>query len=417
MRWFTRLKPGRLPLAIGASVLAISWFYLTWNTTVGELVPALRFRTKATIAGIVEGAGPILSLDTVLRGTYQQWISVSIGKLSPIFKPAISWKNQIYYSLLGMSGSSTVVIGKDQQLFDVDFLNEYCSRDLEKLHEQGEAWAQRISQMQYYFESRGKVFLYIITPSKVAQHPQYIPDDYTCPAAAKDRSDKLLVYDDILDRHGVHFVDTASDLAAAREKYGISMFPRGGIHWNSLATALATQKVIAAVNARRPDPLLATFSFTWRISYTARGIDRDLLDLMNLRHPDTHYPVPELAYQSEPLPGACHPMDITEVGGSFLDGLNWTLQKLACAPVITDWFYWDNKLMHYANDHRDLPPIDPQARRRSLLDADVVILEENEASGPQSAHGKLMMREMAKLMQTASALATQPAGSPPPPPQ
>ena len=55
-----------------------------------------------------------------------------------------------------------------------------------------------------YFESRGKVFLYIITPSKVAQNPQYIPDGYTCPTAAKDHSDKLLVYYDILDRLGVH---------------------------------------------------------------------------------------------------------------------------------------------------------------------------------------------------------------------
>ncbi len=275
MRWVTRLKPGHLPLAIGASLLVISWFYLTWNTTVGELLPALRFRTKATLAGIVEEAGPILSLDTVLKGTYQQWISVSIGKLSPIFKPAISWKNQIYFSLLGTIGSSNVVIGKEQQLFEVGYLNEYCSRDLEKLHEQDEAWAPRIRQVQDYFESRGKVFLYIITPSKVAQNPQYIPDGYTCPAAAKDRSDKLLVYDDILDRHGVHFIDTASDLAAAREEYGISMFPRGGIHWNSLATALGTQKVIAAVNAQRPEPLLAPFSFTWRISlHSARNRSR-----------------------------------------------------------------------------------------------------------------------------------------------
>jgi alginate O-acetyltransferase complex protein AlgJ len=406
-----------LPLAIGASVLVISWFYLTWNTTVGELIPALRFRTKATIAGIVDEAGPILSFDTVLRGTYQQWISVSIGKLSPIFKPAINWKNQIYYSLLGTIGASNVVIGKEQQLFEVGYLNEYCSRDLEALHEQDEAWAARIRQMQDYFESRGKVFLYVITPSKVAQSPQYIPNGYSCPAAAKDRSDKLPLFDDILDRHGVHFVDTASDLVAAREKFGISMFPRGGIHWNSLATALATQKVIAAVNAQRPEPLLATFSFTWRISYTPHETDRDLLDLMNLRHPDTHYPVPELAYRSDPLPGACHPVEITEVGGSFLDGLNATLQKLACPPDVTDWFYWDNKLMHYANDHRDILPIDAQARRRSLLDADVVILEENEAAGPQSRHGKLMMGEIATLTQTASALATQSAESPPPPPQ
>ena len=36
------------------------------------------------------------------------------------------------------------------------------------------------------------------------------------------------------------------------------MFPRGGIHWNSLATALGTQKVIAAVNAPRPEHLRST---------------------------------------------------------------------------------------------------------------------------------------------------------------
>ena len=133
----------------------------------------------------------------------------------------------------------------------------------------------------------------------------------------------------------MRFVDTASDLAAAREEYGISMFPRGGIHWNSLATALGTQKVIAAVNAQRSDPLLATLSFTWRISYHPQGVDRDLLDIMNLRHPDTNYPVPELTYQSTPPPGGCHTTTITEVGGSFLRNLNSTLEKLACPPNIT----------------------------------------------------------------------------------
>ena len=45
--------------------------------------------------------------------------------------------------------------------------------------------------MQDILDARGKVFLYVITPSKVAQNPQYMPDGYTCPAAAKDREEKL----------------------------------------------------------------------------------------------------------------------------------------------------------------------------------------------------------------------------------
>jgi alginate O-acetyltransferase complex protein AlgJ len=396
-RWFAWLKPGHLPLVIGASLPLISWGYLMWNTTVGELVPQLRFRTKTTIAGVMQDAAPIMSLNAVLTGSYQQWVSRSIGTLSPMFKPAITWKNQIYLTLLGTAGSTEVVVGQHQQLMERPYLNEYCTRDLATLRTKGEDWAARIRQMQDVLAARGTVFLYVITPSKVAQNPQYMPEGYTCPAPLKDREEKLRLYDEILIRHGVRFADTASDLTAAREEYGISMFPRGGTHWNWLGTALGAQKVIAAVNAQRSDPLLATLSFTWRISYHPQGGDRDLLDIMNLRHPDTNYPVPELTYQSAPPPGGCHTTTITEVGGSFLRNLNSTLEKLACPPDITDWFYWEQRHLYYAAGRLYELPMDADARRLSLLDADVVLFEENEAVAPDSDHGKQMMQAVATL--------------------
>jgi hypothetical protein len=398
-------------------VLGISWFNLTWNTTVGELIPALRFRTKATIAGIVEEATPTLSLNAVLTGTYQQRISLRIGKVSPMFKPGIRWKNQIYYTLLGTAGSERVVVGSQRQLLDLSYLVEYCGRDLEVLRTTGEAWAARIRQMQDFFEDHGMLFLYVITPSKVAQYPQIIPDGYTCPAGASDRTNKLKLYDEILTRHGVRFVDTASYLTAVSKDYPISMFPRGGTHWNELAAALGTQALIAAVNAQRRGSILAELRFTWRVSYNPRGLDRDMMDMLNLPFPDAHYAVPELTYPSSAEAAGCHAIRITEVSGSFIFGINDALQKLACPPEISHWFYWNWNLLHHANDHRDVLPIDAQARRQSLLDADVVILEENEASGPHSGHGELMMREMATLTQTAAASATTPAASPPPQPR
>ena len=42
-------------------------------------------------------------------------------------------------------------------------------------------------------------------------------------------------------------------------------------------------------------------------------------------------------------------------------------------------------------------PMDEDARRQSLLDADVVAIEENEAAGPDSRHGELMMQAVAAL--------------------
>ena len=106
-----------------------------------------------------------------------------------MFKPAMRWKNQIYYTLLGTAGSERVVVGSQRQLLDLSYLVEYCGRDLEVLRTTGEAWAARIRQMQDFFEDHGKLFLYVITPSKVAQYPQIIPDGYTCPAGAKRQNE------------------------------------------------------------------------------------------------------------------------------------------------------------------------------------------------------------------------------------
>jgi hypothetical protein len=114
-------------------------------------------------------------------------------------------------------------------------------------------------------------------------------------------------------------------------------------------------------------------------------------------HPDTHYPVPVLTDHSTSPPSGCRSIKITEVGGSFLAGLNEAFEKLVCPPEITDWFYWDNKHIHNAGGHLYDLPMDAAARRKSLLDADVVLFEENEAAGPGSKHGEKMMEEVAKL--------------------
>jgi hypothetical protein len=41
--------------------------------------------------------------------------------------------------------------------------------------------------------------------------------------------------------------------------------------------------------------------------------------------------------------------------------------------------------------------MEPEQRIQSLLDADVVFLEENEALAPNSQHGRLMVQEIATI--------------------
>ena len=401
--WLVWPKLRYLPLAIGASVLVIPWICLPWSLVTREWTQLLHVRNEKEIAGAVHDTVPTLSLNTVLNTSYQRWMARLIGRLSPIFTPAVRWKNQLYYTLMGTAGSDRVVVGNHHQLLELSYMVEYCSRDLGQLRTKGEAWAASIRRMQDFFTARGKTFLYVITPSKVAMYPQILPDGYICPARMRDRTDKLKLYDEILARQGVLFVDTASYLAAVRDDFAISLFPRGRTHWNMLGAAIGTEKVIAGLNAQRREPLLATLGFTWRVSYGPQGTDRDLLDLMNLPYPNAHYAVPELTYYSIPPRTSCHSAAITEVGGSFLFILNSTLAKLDCPPVITFWVYWN------------FLPVDAQARRRSLLDAQAIIFEENDSMAPGSQHGELMMQEVAVLKSTTAVLAAPQSGSPQPP--
>ena len=53
-----------------------------------------------------------------------------------------------------------------------EYLDDYCSRDLARFTPEAEAWAGKVREMEDFFEARGKIFLYVITPSKPAIYPE-----------------------------------------------------------------------------------------------------------------------------------------------------------------------------------------------------------------------------------------------------
>ena len=394
-RW---LQLSRLPVIVGATILFIPWFCLMWNGTVGELLPKLRLESKHGVMGAQEEPVQALSLENVLSGHYQKSASKVIGSLTPVYKPSIRWKSQIYYSLLGTSGASSIVIGRKGELFDLTYVQEYCGRDTSRLIPQAEEWAEKIARLQSFYEARGKVFLYLNTPSKPAVYPEYLPARYKCPAPEEDRRRKLEVYRSILERHHIHYIDAATLTAQARSRYPIDAFPQGGNHWTVLGASLTAQAITQAVNLQHGSQLLTPFTFSWQISFEPLGWDKDLLDLLNLRWPSEHYPVPALTFDSTSSNGSCRPARITEVGGSFLFTVNAALQEAACPPVISQWFYWDWRHFLYSEGPSKqilyFPPspalpVDAERRSRDLLsDLDVMIFEENDQRTPESAHGQ-----------------------------
>ncbi|HKM64237.1 MAG TPA: hypothetical protein VJY39_17280 [Acidisphaera sp.] len=376
----------RLPALIGAGLLAFFAFQIAWNASAGARWPLLAFHLKYP-PGYVPGGGTPLTLANLLDGAYQRDAAVRLGVQSMIYREAVRWKHQIYYSLLGLSGVSNILVGKDRELIETAYSNEYCRRDPDEMRKAALPWAERIRTLQDEVQARGQMFLYVVTPSKVALHPEYLPSGWPCPGRAHG-AEKMEIYRQALRAAGVRFVDGPALMRAALGHYTLDLYPRGGIHWNMIGAALAGQEVVTALNAQGAN--LSPFTFTVGTTYDAIDWDQDLYEILNLVIKDP-YPVPALTYQSQ-TDGPCHPNRIAEVAGSFIFQINEALEHTACPPDVRPYFYWKNLTTRAPNGFLRRQPENPEQRRADILDwANIVILEENESSLPNSVHGNKLM--------------------------
>jgi hypothetical protein len=383
----------------GASALAPSraipvdtpWLTRGWNATVGRLFPGHAVPIVQQLYGVTAPTNPKLSLRTLMDGTFQHDASLKIGSLTPIYLDSVRLKNQLLYSAFNTPSIWSIAIGRDRELYEWPYIREYCTRDLTKFVPQAESWAQKLREIQDFYARRGRTFLYVITPSKAAQYPQYFPAGFKCLAREDDRVRLMDAYRTILDRHGIHYVDASRIVQAAQSSYPLPLFAKRGTHWNMIAAALATQAITTELNRLDSHAGLLPFTFTWQPSWQPTGTDRDLLNLLNLQVPDDHYEVPVLHFSSIRPASGCHVKPITAVAGSFMFQINQALVASACPPHIDYWYYFQIDHWWHDNGPWQAEPYRTSLeaeRNRQLLEGDsIVILEENEEIAARSNHG------------------------------
>lgn len=378
------------PIFLVAGAIAFFFLATLWNFAVEPFFPKLKLRSAdASLAGISKPEPVPLSLDALWSGQTQKIVSNNYGRLLPPFALAVRARNQFLYSVLGAAGSGGLLVGKGDELFELFYVNEFCGRGAPPDMKRIEAWANTIREIQDRFDAAGKLFIYVITPSKAAQYPEYLPAKWNCPARANPALDKIGPFRSALDARKIRYVDAAGLIHSSKSNYPIDLFPRGGTHWNMLGAAIATQKIIHALDEAGRDQL-GPLGFNYEVAMEARAFDRDLLDLMNLLWPDPHYPAPvvEIARAASTC---VRPPHLVELGGSFLHEINILWEHAACAPSVDHWFYFKRGdgfgIWRFEIPSGDTSvglgrqaPDNPADIPASIGRADIVLLEENESS-------------------------------------
>ena len=384
-----------LPLGLGAAAMAGAALLLMINLA----AVALRLtgpdgmKLAHGLAGASFAEQPELSLPAVAQGRFQAAFARVVGARMPLYPLAVRVRNQVQYSLFGLSAAPNLIIGPGGVLSEVAYAQEYCAR-APGWQAQALRWAADIRTMQDDVERRGKTFLYVLTPSKVAQYPQVLPPGWACPATAADRAGFVPEWMAMLRAAGVHAVDTPTVLLAAHGDYPFPLYPPGGTHWNAVGAALAEQAIMAALDRLLPGRGLAPFRFTWRMTPhpDPDGTDQDLARLINLFDMPNDGPVPAVTVQPAPPSATCDPPHVVIVGGSFSNPLGTVLGGLPCPVPVMEYQYWHALWLDYPGGRMRVHFAVPSPERNAaVLAADVLIYEENEEASRDHFHGTALL--------------------------
>lgn len=386
----TRVSLARLPIFACAGLIGVLFAITVWNLAVERAWPKLRVRSATPLWGVPAPKPPSWTVDAFLSGDLQRAVSTSLGQSLPVFPLAVRAKNQFLYSVFHESGAPNIVVGKERELFESFYVDEFCGRGAQPDPVAVAAWADGVRETQTLVEAKGKRFVYLISPSKAARYSHYLPERLYCASLAKGTTEKLAAYRQALEARGVAFVDGASLTTAAMPDYPIDLFPRGGTHWNYLGSAISTRELTRTLNADGKASPIPRYDFQWREAPEALGTDRDLLNLLNLVWPDAKYPTASI--QGRSLGVCAKAPRLLAVGGSFLVEVIANLVEASPCAAQADYWHYVRKAPGEYGRKRFL--VDNQgggAQLRehgfesvedfesSLAQADVVLLEENES--------------------------------------
>jgi hypothetical protein len=377
-----------LPVMCAGLLLFTGGVLLMAQVAMGALWHGKQMKLCAAVFGVTQPDQTAFTAANLRSGAYQKSLELRIGSREPYYPFAIRLRDQVEYSLFDLSATPDVIIGKHRQLMEVVYVNDYCGRNLQYFMARAPDWAAVIKTMQDKVQARGQTFLYVITPSKVAQYPEILPAHLNCPSTAADRTQLVPQWAALVRQDGVHIVDTTAVLRTAAPNYPFPFFPRGGAHWNQAGAAIATQAIEAALEAQLHDGLLKPFTFTWQLSHHPVQSDVDLTILMNLIWVPDHFDTPVITMRQAPKAPDCRPVKITIVGGSFMEHIAPFLSQLPCGADVVQYFYWHGHRDVWHDGVPVIEPVVPAVRDADLLNADIIIYEENEGVLGRPQHGQ-----------------------------
>ncbi|PLX07482.1 MAG: hypothetical protein C0596_11155 [Marinilabiliales bacterium] len=257
------------------------------------LVKSLNLVNEQPLGGVTYKIDkPILTDSTWFNGEFQilaeRYINENIGLRGTV----IRINNQIDFTFYKKTGAEKVVIGKDNYLYENNYIDAYLGTDYigdEKIN----SLSNQAKKCEEIMEDMSIKLLFVFAPGKASFYPEYIPENY--PKLEKSTKTNYKEFKKSLQSNNLNYIDFNSWFINMKDTSTYPLFHKAGIHWSYYGMYLCADSLIKKVEKDINKDLPELSLENLEISSEQRHTEYDLGNLMNLYYPIKTY---DLAYPS-----------------------------------------------------------------------------------------------------------------------
>ncbi len=357
------------------------WFVVVFALTLFYPFFGKAIEDKINLSGVTSSGETVeRSWETLKTGEYQTYLGDKWEKNFPGRKILLKTRNQILYSVLGVSPNKNVIVGKEGYLYEPAYIYRETQAYDPATEEYFETLGKNLAALQEQLAKNGKELYVFITPSKAHFYDEYFPDRYDY-LNRKDmfsytEYSKLI---EILDENEIIYFDSIQYIEENIEHSEIQapLFYKSGIHWSrtwGYHCAVEFLNVMDEESKYELAELVVSESQNPKPIYP----DTDLYGSLNLwtTAQDTWYKAAINTVEE----GEDHP-NVFFRGGSFM---GQSLFGLVSAGVFGEDVHFENNYYHmnrYSNSKNlsGFSAYDEMDMDTLLGKSDILILEVNEA--------------------------------------
>ncbi len=289
--------------------------------------------------------------------------------------------NQMYYNFYNIAKANGVIIGKDNYLFEENYIKAHLGLDFigEKAIREK---VFKIKKIQDTLATKGIDLIVMLAPGKASFNPEYIPDKFFI---NRNDSTNYSYYKKEIEANDIKLLDFNKWFIDLKDTIRYKLFPKNGIHWSVYAQAMVTDSLFKYFNDVLPTkgfPNLELYNISK--SFEMRNEEQDIENGMNLvvDIPDIEMSYPTVKVVNRG--GIVKEPKLLTIGDSYY----WGIIKLANSKGLLSkssfWFY--NKQVFPYSDSIDLKVEDIDVQSE-IEQNDVILLMATDANLYKFAYG------------------------------